>query len=382
MKIAIVYDMIYPFNIGGAEIRNYELARRLAKSHEVHLFGVKLWDGPDVIKRDGMTIHGVCRYGELYSFSGKRKVLEPIKFAVRLYRHLSSELFDVIDASSFPYFHCFICKLISIRSRTPLVLTWHQYWADYWYSYLGPVKGFIGKRIERLVLRLTKNNLAVSQTTKKDLVAAGLKPDNVFVNYNGVDLQKIAAATPSGEKYDVVFVGRLVHQKNVELLIRAVALIKEKTPGVRACIIGGGPDREKLAKLSKELHVEKNVAFTGFLKDPSEVYSIMKSSLVFVLPSLLEGFGIVVVEANACGLPVIVVRTKWNASVELVGDNGMAVENTPEDMASAIRTLLSDEAQRKKMSEKALEKARDFDWDNITRSLENYYKGVVKWKQG
>lgn len=55
MKIAIVYDMIYPFNIGGAEIRNYEIAKRLARHHEVHLFGVKLWDGPDVIRRDGLT---------------------------------------------------------------------------------------------------------------------------------------------------------------------------------------------------------------------------------------------------------------------------------------------------------------------------------------
>jgi len=64
MKIAIIYDMIYPFNVGGAEIRNWEIAIRLAKNNEVHLFGFQLWDGPSVIKRDGVTIHGVCKYSK------------------------------------------------------------------------------------------------------------------------------------------------------------------------------------------------------------------------------------------------------------------------------------------------------------------------------
>jgi len=64
MKIALVYDMIYPYNIGGAELRNYEIAKRLSQNHEVHLFGVKMWDGPNIIIREGIVIHGVCRYSD------------------------------------------------------------------------------------------------------------------------------------------------------------------------------------------------------------------------------------------------------------------------------------------------------------------------------
>jgi len=85
MKIAIVYDMLYPFNVGGAEIRNYEIAKVLAKEHDVHLIGVKLWKGKRVIKREGITYHGVCRYKKLHSFSGKRSILEPMYYSFKLF---------------------------------------------------------------------------------------------------------------------------------------------------------------------------------------------------------------------------------------------------------------------------------------------------------
>ena len=73
LKIAIVYDMLYPFNIGGAEIRNYEIAKILAKKHDVHLIGIKLWKGKQIIKKNRITYHGVCNYKNMYNFSGKRK---------------------------------------------------------------------------------------------------------------------------------------------------------------------------------------------------------------------------------------------------------------------------------------------------------------------
>ena len=79
MKIALVYDMIYPYSIGGAEVRNYSLAKRLTEQgHEVHLYGIKLWNGPDTIKKDGIFIHGICRYTQKYNFKGNREEIKHI----------------------------------------------------------------------------------------------------------------------------------------------------------------------------------------------------------------------------------------------------------------------------------------------------------------
>ncbi len=375
MKIAIVYDMIYPFNVGGAEIRNYQLAVRLARNHEVHLFGVKLWDGPDIIKRDGLTLHGVCRYNRIYGFGGARTSWEPIKFAIKLFWPLFKEDFDIIDTSSFVYFHCFTCKAVSFFKKIPLVFTWHQYWDSYWQEYIGGLRAVIGRIIEKIVSRLTIYNIAVSRTTKNDLIAAGIPEKNILVNFNGVDFATIQAAPVLATGFDLLFVGRLIHQKNISLLIEAVAILKRDFPRIKIGIIGDGPKLKELFELSLRLGLGENVCFLGFLDRLVEVYSWMKSSKVFVLPSLLEGFGIVVVEANACGLPVVVVKNKWNAAQELIieGKNGLIVKNNPLDLADSIKSLLVDEKLRENISTQSAAIARQYDWDDLARELEKYY---------
>ena len=382
MKIALVYDMIYPHNIGGAEIRNYELARRLGRKHEVHLFGVKLWDGPDVVRKDGLVLHGVCRYGDGNRFSGKRSVLEPLKFAFALFRPILSERFDVIDSSAFPYLHCFTCWIVSRLKGTPLVITWHQWWGTYWRTYVGGIKGFFGEAIERLTVHLTKNHVSISNIVKNELVAASAGESGVFVNYDGVDLGRISSLPAGRETYDILFVGRFAHQKNISLLVEAVGILTGEFPSIRVLLVGDGPDMDGIRGLTKELGLEANITFTGLVADRDRVYSLMKSAKVLVLPSLLEGFGVVVAEAKACGLPAIVTDNKWNASKELIDGDGLVVEGSPESLASAIRRLLTDESLRSKMGRAALGRASSFSWDRSASELERYYAGRTGWKQG
>lgn len=381
LKIAIVYDMLYPCNIGGVEVRNYEIAKRLGKKgHEVHLFGVKLWKGKDIIKRGGIFYHGICHYSDLYNFKGQRKIWEPIKLSLVLPFKLLKYKFDIIDCSTFPYFTCFPCKIVSVIKKTPLIFTWHQYWGDYWYLYLGKIRGFFGKIIEKSTKYLTKNHLAISKTTKNDLIKEGVKKNNIFINYDGIDLKEINSVKQKKKKYDIVFVGRLIHQKQVDLLIKSLALIKKENKKIRACIVGDGPDKEKLENLTKSLDLDENIKFTGFLKNKKQVYEKMKSSKIFVLPSLLEGFGIVVIEAMACSLPVIVTNTKYNASKELIDDNknGFIVKNNPKALALAIKKLLKDKKLREETSKEAGKKAKQFDWNKITENLERYYFRIMK----
>lgn len=380
MKIALVYDMIYPFNIGGAELRNYEIAKRLAKNHEVHLFGVKLWDGSDVIERDGIIIHGVCRYSDKYNFSGSRTVWESTLFGLRLFFPLVSGKFDVIDVSAFAYLHCFTASLVGKIRKTPIVFTWHQYWGNYWNEYLGGFKGLAGNKIEKIVKFLGKNHIAVSQTTKNDLINDGIKPENIFINYCGVDLGQVQQVETKDKIYDLIFVGRLTHQKNLTLLIESIKLLKIDLPHIKVCLVGDGLDKERLLSLVKRYDLESNIVFKGLVGKREEVFTELKKSKIFVLPSLLEGFGIVVVEANACGLPVIVIKNKWNASQELidVGKNGLISDNNPGDLSLKIKKLITDDNLRQVMSQESLEKSKSFDWDIIVKDLESYYLQLTK----
>ncbi len=380
MKIAIIYDMIYPYNIGGAELRNYEIAKRLAYRHDVHMFGVKLWSGPDILKKDGITIHGVCCYNDKLNFSGSRTIFESIWFGLKLIKPLAREKFDIIDVSAFAYLHCFTASLVAKINKTPLVFTWHQYWGNYWQEYLGGIKGWGGSRLENLVKYLGRHHVAVSETTRSDLIHNGVATEQIFVNFCGVDLKKVNSLK-SGEKvYDIIFVGRLTHQKNVALLIKAVKILSQYWPEIKICLVGDGVEKARLHELVTQLGISNNIILKGLLDQREEVFAELKKAKIFVLPSLLEGFGIVVIEANACGLPVIVIKNKWNAAQELIEVNktGLISENTAESLAERIKQLLEDDNLRHQMSEAAIKKAIDFDWNIIANKIEKYYLTVIE----
>jgi glycosyltransferase involved in cell wall biosynthesis len=376
MKIAYVHDVIYPFVKGGAEKRVMEIATRLAaRGHDVHIFGMKYWDGEDVIEREGVHLHGVCASQDLY-VDGKRSIKTSVYFSWKLLRSLEGD-FDVIDAQEFPYFPCFSAKLFSILKRTPLVITWHEVWGDYWDEYLGWMGAF-GKVIERLTVRLPDKIIPVSERVRGDLLSMGVRGERMVVVTNGVDLEKIDSVEAGELKYDLVYAGRLSEHKRVDLLIEAVSLAREMIPDIRCGVIGDGPEMERLRRLVEDLQIKENVAFLGFLETDEDLIAEMKSSRIFVLPSMREGFGISALEANACGLPVVTVRSEMNAASDLVenGLNGLVVDPTPEDMAEAILKLLKDDMYNR-LSEPSRRVAEMYDWSVVTDAIERAYKDLA-----
>ena len=259
-------------------------------------------------------------------------------------------------------------------------ITWNQFWGDYWYEYLNPPVSTIGKILEKLSTKITKHHIAVSQTTKKDLTNQGVKKENIFVSYGGIDLKTINSIPKQKKEYDLIYVGRLNHQKNVQLLIHTTAILKKEFPKIKVCIIGDGPNRQKLENLTKELNLQDNIQFKGFLKDKKEIYKALKSSKIFILPSLLEGFGIVVIEANACSLPTIVIKNKWNASRELIqeGKNGFISENNSKILAKKITQMLTNKKILNQMSKQSKDTAQKFDWGILTDELEKHYKEIIR----
>ncbi len=375
MKIAFIYDAVYPFITGGAEKRVYELAKRLVqRGHEVHWYGVGWWwpeSGKKDIEMEGIHLHGVCKPMDLYK-GERRSVAEAVNFAARLLPKLGRAKFDVIDCQGFPFFSCFTAKVNSIFGGSPLVITLHEVWNDYWYEYLGKA-GFFGKLVEKLMVNLTGRIITVSKKTKKDLNAMKPSEKSVIIP-NGIDFNYINGVSPSNENSDIIFAGRLIKEKNVDILIKAIPSVKEKIPHVKCCIIGDGPERPKLEKLVQELDMQTNIEFKGFMKDYNDLISYMKASEVFVLPSVREGFGIVVIEANACGLPVVVVNHKMNAASDLIinNKNGIISDFSKEDIAENIISMID---KKKKMQNDCIQNSRKYDWDKIVDTLEEFYKG-------
>lgn len=379
MKIAYIYDAIYPYVNGGAEKRVYEIGKRLSqKGHEVHCYGIKWWTGDRVLEKDGMTLHGVCRPRPLYTSKGTRSVKEAIYFSASLFKPLFESDYDLIDCQSFPYLSCFPSKLCSVIKKRPLVVTWLEVWDDYWYAYLG-WKGIFGKNAELMSSKLSGNNIAISERTKKRLEKLGVKEERIKVISCGIELDTIHEVKPSEEIFDVLFVGRLIKDKNVDYLMRGINEVKKQLPKIRLGIIGEGPEMGHLKRLCKDLGLENNIVFLGFQKDHTSVISYMKSSSMYASLSTREGFGITALEASACGSPVITIDHPMNAVSDLVVSrvNGYKTKLDPEAIGESILQVLTDTQLRECMSAQAIKTADKYDWDVITKETIEAYENIA-----
>jgi glycosyltransferase involved in cell wall biosynthesis len=340
----------------------------------VHWYCVKWWEGEDVIQQDGITLHGVCKVKGLYTKEGRRSIGEAIYFGWKVFRPLLRDDFDIIDIGNFPYFSCFSANLASKIKKTPSVITWHEVWGDYWHRYLG-FMGYFGKMVEKLASRLPAAHIAVSAHTKRDLLSLGAK--DIQVIPNGIDLGKIQEIPQAEEECDVIFAGRLIKEKNVDALLKAISQIKEEMPDIKCNIVGDGPELGKLMELSEKLDLRKHVKFLGFL-DYEDVIANMKASKVFVLPSSREGFGIVLLEAMACGTPVVAVRAEKSAASDIInGGNGILCEMG--ELRDNLLMVLRDENLRKSLSKAGFEYSKDFDWDKITeKTIKVYEESVLR----
>lgn len=373
MKICLINDTVYPYFIGGAPKRVWEIAKRLAqRGNQVHWFGMKYWDGEDILPSMGVYLHGVCDAQEIY-IKGKRSIKQSIYFAYKLLGPLLREKFDIIDSSNFPYFPCFPGKLHSKIKGSNFVVTWHEVWDKYWFEYLGR-KGVFGFLIERLLAQSSKNMIVVSERTKEGLLSIGYK-GNTYVVENGIDYQEIESVNRANEQSDIICACKLLKHKNVDLLIKSVALLKRKMANIKCIIIGDGPEKKKLEQLTNDLNLNRNVFFLGLLDDSKHVFSYLKSSKVFALPSSREGFGIVFIEANACGLPVVTIKHPQNAAGDLIitGENGYICDYTEEDLASKISTAIEKSSDIKA---ECMMHAQKYDWDKIVDRVEIIYNSI------
>jgi glycosyltransferase involved in cell wall biosynthesis len=341
-RVAFVSDTVWPYFKGGKEKRLDEISRRLVKSgRQVDIYTLKWWDGPrTIVSSGGVHLHGIAKQRAIYT-NGRRNMIPALTFSLAC-ATLLFRRFDIVDADSMPFFPLYAVRIAAWLRGKKMYATWHEVWGSaYWKQYLGGAAGYLAAAVEMIAMKLPDVIISNSQHTTNRLHAAGNKKPVVTVPL-GVDVEVILTAPVHELQSDVIFAGRLLEHKNVDVLVQAIAYVKRTHPAIRCLIVGNGPERTNLERQVADLKLQDNVTFFNFLEDHSELYSLMKSSKMLVQPSVREGFGLVVVEANACGIPVITTRHEHNAASDLIieGENGLLTDVDPRSMARQIRKVL------------------------------------------
>jgi glycosyltransferase involved in cell wall biosynthesis len=331
VRVCIVYDCLYPYTIGGAERWYRNLAERLAADgHEVTFLTRRQWprgEQPDV---SGVRVLAVSPRQELYA-RGRRRILPPLLFGLGVLRHLlrNGSRYDVVHTASFPYFPLLAARAAS-RGRSRIFVDWHEVWTrGYWREYAGRVAGAIGWRVQAACLRVPQRAFCFSRLHERRLSELHVNGQVTVLEgqYAGRSVSHPRPAEPV-----VVFAGRHIPEKRVPALVPAIVRARDEIPELRGEIYGDGPQRpDVLRAIPGDF-----ISAPGFVA-PDVLDGALGSALCFVLPSQREGYGLVVVESSARGVPSVVVAGPDNAATELVEDgvNGFVVASV-DDIAAAI----------------------------------------------
>jgi glycosyltransferase involved in cell wall biosynthesis len=339
MRVCIVYDCLYPYTIGGAERWYRNLAERLAAGgHEVIFLTRRQWERRDDPAIPGVRVMAVSPRMELYA-RGRRRILPPLLFGLGVLAHLlrHGRRYDVVHTASFPYFSLLAASAARGRGRFRLLVDWHETWTrEYWREYLGRVGGRIGWRIQRACLRVPQRAFCFSRLHERRLREQGLCGE--LTRLEGQYAGPPAQPEPLPARPVAVFAGRHIPEKRIPTLVPALARAREQIPELCGEIYGDGPERERVLAAIAASGLEECVSAPGFV-DQGVLEQALASALCVVLPSRREGYGLIVVESAARGVPSVVVAGPDNAATELVdeGVNGFVAPSADaHDLAAAL----------------------------------------------
>ena len=225
--------------------------------------------------------------------------------------------------------------------------------------------------------------VATSQGVAKDLTSAfGVDPDRIRVIPNPVDLDRVRAARgeavderllPPGDGPLIVAAGRLAEAKNYPLMIESLAALRQDVPA-RLCILGQGELEQPLRQLIAARGLSNAVSLAGFQSNP---WKYIARADVFLLTSRYEGFGNVLVEAMACGVPVVATASPGTRDIVTSGVDGFLVEShTADRVAAALRGVLSDAGARRAMGEAAIDAAERFAASQVIERYDRVFASV------
>ncbi|MFC1625802.1 glycosyltransferase [Patescibacteria group bacterium] len=340
---------------GGAEVYIHELAKRLVKKgHRVTVFcgndgknpRNEVVDGVQIIRRGGF--YTVFIWAFLY-----------YSFRLRNY-------FDVIidSENGIPFF-------TPLYAKKKIFLLIHHVHQEVFRIRLKPPFSSIGYALEKYAMPMVYRNtevITVSPSSKADILENKLTSKEPHVIYNGVDTSIYKPARKS-ETPLVLYLGRLTPQKSLTVFINMAKEIVKRIPEVKFVIAGDGEEKDKLIKLTRTLGLEKYIEFKGRVTEKEKV-KLYQKSWVFVNPSLMEGWGITTIEANACATPVVASNVKGLRDAVHNPHSGELIPyGNVEEFSEMVINLIINTEKRKQMSQDARTWSNKFSWEKSTDDL-------------
>jgi glycosyltransferase involved in cell wall biosynthesis len=281
-------------------------------------------------------------------------------------------------------------RLAAWLARVPIII--HKPHGHVFYGHFGPRLSRLFLFIERLLGGITDHLVALTPIEARDyLTLKVVKADKISIIHSGVELNRyhITAKRRQQKKKElgvpadslvVGYVGWLTLIKGGTYLVSAMARVAKKYPKSLLVLVGKGDDLDdeemRLKEQVKNLGIGDKVRFLGWRSDVEEIMGCFD---VFVLPSLNEGMGRVLVEAMAAGLPIVASRVGGIPDLIKDGENGLLISaaNAPA-LAQAIADLLADKKKRKRMGEAGKKRCRQFSSEVMVAQINNLYTALVE----
>ncbi|GAA4697262.1 glycosyltransferase family 4 protein [Phytohabitans rumicis] len=295
------------------------------------------------------------------------------KYTVHLYAMLAvlfSRADVVIDVQNgLPFFS-------RLFTRATVVVVLHHLHRQQWYSWFGRRLGGVGwwieSRLAPVVYRRCRY-VTVSEHTRSELATLGVTPERVSVVPNGLDPVTVQTSRRAPEPL-LVAVSRLMPHKRLEHAIDAVALLRDRWPGLRLEIVGRGPWLETLREHAAERGVADHVLLHGWV-DEQDKHEILARSWVHLCPSAKEGWGIVVMEAAARGVPTVAYRSAGGVCESVLdGRTGLLADDFG-DFVAGVERLLSEADLRARMDEAGRAHASNYEWKRSVDAFEEIILG-------
>lgn len=379
MKIAMVTEYIAPigkYYTGGVDARTINIAKILSRNNEVHII-TSFIEGSDRVEYyNDIEIH---RVGRRRGIVQKGDLLKRAMFNSEVSTEILRLKPDIVDASG----------LVSYsgsykganRLGIPSIATVHDVWQGRWVDIMGLINGTIGNILERHYLKYPFDGyISVSDFTRDRIISSLKIPsEKISVIYNGVDLDFVDSIR-CDDKYPaptLVSICRLVSYKRIDDLIRSMELLVREFPDIKLKLVGNGPQESYLRRFSRDMGIEDNIDFLSRISN-EEVVQVLKRSHVFIMPSVVEGFCMSVIEAMAANIPYIASNIPPIREATNGGVGGILY--TPKDyigLAENIRRLLQDESLYKKLSNDGRKHVERYDWKGIGLRAEKFYRSII-----
>jgi glycosyltransferase involved in cell wall biosynthesis len=341
---------------GGAELHLLEILSRAVRDGDHATWLAEAFPGSK--PEDEVQGIRIVRSGSWYNAH--------LALALLYRRKLRGERFDLVleDINKVPFFTpCYV--------KVPVLAVVPHLFGAAVFREASPILGALVWAHESLIPAVYRGVpfLAISESTRDDLVHRGIPRERVDVVRCGLDHGAYSVTVPPETRVQplVVFVGRLRKYKGAQILLRALPGVLRRVPEARLSVVGDGPYRSRLEALAHSLGIADRVEFLG-VRSQAEKVEILNRALVLVAPSPREGWGLTVIEANACGAPVVASRSPGLVESVRDGETGILVPHgDPEALAGAIARLLEDKPLRLRMAKAGIDWARGFTWERCYR---------------